>query len=158
VLVTGPGVTDRAQFAGALGLTVAEAGARALLVEADFDAPQLHQVLSLSTPTGAGFSQQLMARRQARHPEPWVVMRCTNNLQVLAEGRFRSPGLVATREFEAALGELGDQYHVIIVHAPALSRPDDLRPLGALAQAALLVSAGRPSELKVADDPLRGLV
>lgn len=158
LLVTGPGVTERAQFAGALGLAVAEAGARALLVEADFDAPQLHQVMALSTPTGAGFSQQLMARRQARHPEPWVVMRCTSNLQVLAEGRFRSPGLVATREFETALGELGDQYHVIIVHAPALSRAEDLRPLGALAQAAILVAPGRESEIKVAENPLRGLV
>jgi hypothetical protein len=90
--------------------------------------------------------------------EPWAVMRCSPNLQVLAEGRFRSPGLVATKEFERAIVELREQHHVVIVHAPALSKPDDLRPLSALAQGLVIVEPGHASKTRFADDPLRGLV
>jgi Mrp family chromosome partitioning ATPase len=158
LLVTGAARPERAQVASALGLALAEAGARALLLEADFDNPELHRALSLSTPPSAGFSQQLMARRHAKQHEPWVVVRCSANLQVLAEGRFRSPGLVASKEFERALAELREQHHIVLIHAPALSRPDDLRPLGPLAQGLVLVEPGKPSQLRLGEQPLRGLL
>lgn len=158
LLVTGNARAERAQVAGALGLALADAGARTLLVEADFDNPGLHRALALSAPPGAGFSQQLMARRNARHPEPWTLIRCSTNLQALPEGRFRSPGLVVSREFETALLELREQHHIVLVHAPAFSQPEDLRPLGGLAQGAVLVDAGKPSHLKLGDDPLHGLI
>jgi Mrp family chromosome partitioning ATPase len=158
LLVTGTARTERAQVASGLALALAEAGARTLLVEADFDNPELHRTLSLSTPPGAGFSQQLKARRTARHPEPWTVLRCSNNLSVLAEGRFRSPGLVVSREFESALTDLSEQHHIVLVHAPTLAQADDLRPLSPLAQAAVLVEAGKPTQLRLTEDPLRGLI
>jgi Mrp family chromosome partitioning ATPase len=127
-------------------------------VEADFDNPELHRALALSAPPGAGFTQQLMARRNARHPEPWRVMRCSSNLSVLPESRFRSPGLVASREFESALLDLSEQHHIVLVHAPSLAHPEDLRPLGGFAQGAVLVEPNRPSQLRLGDNPLHGLV
>lgn len=158
VLVTGSASTVRAQFASALALAVSESGARVLLVEADFDSPALHHALAFAAPAGAGFSQQLMARRNARRPEPWVVMRCSVNLQVLGEGRFRSPGLVGTREFEGAIQELREQYHAVIIHAPALARVDDLRPLGPLAQGVVVVRNGQPAQAHFGQDALRAVM
>lgn len=158
LLVTGHAKPERAQVAGALGLALAQSGAQTLLVEADFDSPELHRALNLSTPPGVGFSQQLMARRNARQQEPWAVMRCTPNLLVMAEGRFRSPGSVATKEFERALLELRELHHVVIVHAPALTKQEDLRPLSALSQGAVIVEPGQPSKMRFNEDPLRGVV
>lgn len=157
LVVTGS-ARDRAQVAGGLALAVAEAGARTLLVEADFDNPELHRAMSVNAPPGAGFSQQLMARRSARHPEPWNLVRCSTNLSVLPESRFRSPGLVVSREFEGALLDLREQHHIVIVHAPSLAHPDDLRPLAGLAQGAVLVEPNQPSQLRLGANPLHGLV
>jgi Mrp family chromosome partitioning ATPase len=157
LLVTGAATSARAHVAGALGLALAESGARVLLIEADFDNPGLHHALAFTAPPGAGFSQQLMARRQARQPEPWVVMRCSANLQVLGEGRFRSPGLVASREFEGAILELREQHHIVIIHAPSFARPDDLKPLGPLAQGVVVVQPGQPPKVSFGDDLLQTL-
>ncbi|RYZ06628.1 MAG: hypothetical protein EOO73_15105 [Myxococcales bacterium] len=158
LLVTGNARLERAQVASGLALALAEAGARTLLVEADFDNPELHRVLSLNAPPGAGFTQQLMARRNARHPEPWTVMRCSANLGVLPESRFRSPGLVVSREFEGALQDLSEQHHLVLVHAPSLAHPEDLRPLGPFAQGAVFVEPGKPSQLRLGVNPLQGWV
>jgi len=155
LLVTGSATLARAHFASALALAVSESGPRVLLIEADFDSPALHRALDFTAPAGAGFSQQLMARRQMRHPEPWVVARCSPNLHVLGEGRFRSPGLVATREFESAIQELREQYHVVIVHAPALTKVEDLRPLAFLSQGVVVVRTGQPTKAQFGPDALR---
>jgi Mrp family chromosome partitioning ATPase len=151
LLVTGTARAQRALVASALGLALANAGARTLLVEADFDHPELHRTLSLSAPPGAGFSQQLMARRSARHPEPWTILRCSANLSVLPESRFRSPGLVVSREFEGALSDLGEQHHIVLLHAPSLSHPEDLRPLTSLVQGAVVVEPNQPSQLRLGE-------
>jgi Mrp family chromosome partitioning ATPase len=157
LLVTGAATSTRAHVAGALGLALAESGVRVLLIEADFDSPGLHHALAFTAPPGAGFSQQLMARRQAKQPEPWVVMRCSANLQVLGEGRFRSPGLVASREFEGAILELREQHHIVIIHAPSFARSEDLKPLGPLAQGVVVVQPGQPPKVSFGDDLLQTL-
>ena len=156
LLVTGATRPELSQVACGLSLALAQSGASTLLVEADFDNPQIHRLLSVNIAPGAGFSQQLMARRHAKAPEPWVVMRCTANLNVLAEGRFRSPGLVSSKEFEQALGYLGEQHHLVIIHAPPLSQADDLRALAALVQASVVVQAGQPSRLAFGAQSLAG--
>jgi hypothetical protein len=99
-----------------------------------------------------------MARRTAKQPEPWVVMRCSANLQVLGEGRFRSPGLVASLEFEQAILELREQHQIVVIHAPSLARSDDLKPLGPLAQGVVVVQPGQAPKLSFGEDLLRTLV
>jgi len=157
LLVTGAATSTRAHVAAALGLALAESGVRVLLIEADFDSPGLHHALTFTALPGAGFSQQLMARRHAKQPEPWVVMRCSANLQVLGEGRFRSPGLVASREFEGAILELREQHHIVIIHAPSFARSEDLKPLGPLAQGVVVVQPGQPPKVSFGDDLLQTL-
>jgi Mrp family chromosome partitioning ATPase len=144
VAVTGVGGARRAQVAAGLGIALAQAGLRVLLVEGDSDAPELHQVLGLSMPPGAGFSQQLTARRQDSR-RPWTVMRCSPTLHVLAEGRLRSPGLAASGDFEQALVELREQHHVLVLHAPPQHRTAELRNLRSVTQAVVLVDAQNAS-------------
>jgi Mrp family chromosome partitioning ATPase len=157
VAVTGaPGAT-RAHVAVALAMALSQGGARVLLVEADFDSPEIHQALAISAPTGAGFSQQLMARRQDKRARPWVVVRCSPDLHVLLEGRFRSPGMLASHEFEHAIRELREQHHIVVIHAPSLDKPGDLGPMGTLAQAVVVADPTRPATIQFGDNLLSAL-
>jgi Mrp family chromosome partitioning ATPase len=157
-VTSGPGAAGKAQVAGGLALSLAQAGARVLLVEADFDDPQLHQVMAVSAPSGAGFSQQIVARRHDRQDRPWAVVRCSPTLHVLAEGRMRSPGLLGSEEFERAIRELGEQHHVLVMHAPSLDKPTDLQVIDALAQAAVLLTATEVPTIQFGNSPLRALL
>ena len=156
IAVTGSAGTGKAELAAALASALAQAGARVLLVEADFDHPQIHQALAIEAPSGAGFSQQIMARRNGLRPRPWVVVRCSQNLQVLAEGRLRSPGLLGSEDFQRALHELGGAHQVIVIHAPALDSATDLRPIDVLAQAAVIARSREPVRIQFGNNPLRG--
>jgi Mrp family chromosome partitioning ATPase len=156
--VTGARGPGRAQVAAALAFALSQSGARVLLVEADFESPEIHQALSINAPVGAGFSQQLVARGLNGQPKPWTVVRCSPNLQVLAEGRLRSPGLNASAEFERAIQELREQHHVVVIHTPALDKPDELRRIGQLTQAAVLVSGTQDPSVQFGESALRALL
>ena len=158
IAVTGARGTARAQLAGGLALALSESGARVLLVEGNFDVPEIHRALAIAAPAGAGFSQQLMARRQDRQPRPWVVVRCSANLHVLAEGRMRSPGLLAADEFARAIQELREQHHVVLILAPALDKAGDLLPLAGLAQAVVVANLDGSANLQFGDNALRALL
>ena len=158
IAVTGARGAGRAQLAGGLAFALAQSGARVLLVEGDFDSPEIHQALAIAAPTGAGFSQQLMARRQDKQARPWVVVRCSPNLQVLAEGRMRSPGLLAADAFAHAISELRDQHHVVVIHAPSLDKPAELRPIGGLVQAVVVANSDQSATIQFGDNALRALL
>jgi Mrp family chromosome partitioning ATPase len=157
IAVTGPAASNRATIAASLALSLAQNGVRVLLVEADFDQPELHEALAVSAPPGAGFSQQLRGRRPDGHA-PWVVVRCSANLQALVEGRMRSPGILTSGAFDTAVQELRGQYGVVILHAPSLARPGDLRRLSGLSNAVVLVNSGQPPLIQFGDGVLRGLL
>jgi len=156
--VTGGRGPGRAQVAAGLALALSQKGVLVLLVEADFDSPEIHQMLSIAAPPGAGFSQQLIARRQELQSRPWVVVRCSPNLQVLAEGRLRSPGQLAAEAFERAIRELRDQHHVVVIHAPSLDKPGDLRPVGNLVQAVVIANADQSATIQFGEGALRALL
>jgi polysaccharide biosynthesis transport protein len=158
IVVTGSADPNRATVAAALAISLAQNGARVLLVEADFDRPGLDQALAVPAPSGAGFSQQLRARQPDGPLQPWVVLRCMANLNVLVEGRLRSPGLLASGMFERAIHELGGYHHVVVIHAAPLNRPSDLRPLSALSQAVVIANAAQQPTIQFGDGVLRSLL
>jgi Mrp family chromosome partitioning ATPase len=158
IAVTGSPGSSRAKLAASLALSLAQNGARVLLVEADFDQPELHDALDVSAPPGAGFSQQLRGRRPDGQAAPWVVVRCSAHLHALVEGRMRSPGMLTSGAFDTAIQELRGQHHVVILHAPTLARPGDLRPLTGLSQAVVVVNSGQPPVIQFGDGALRGLL
>jgi Mrp family chromosome partitioning ATPase len=158
IAVTGAPGQQRAQLAAALAFSLAQSGARALLLEADFDRPELHHALALTAPPGAGFSQQLRARRPEERSRPWTLLRCAPNLSVMVEGRLRSPGQLASGIFEAAIEELRGHHHAVIIHAPSLNKRSDLRPLATLTQAAVLAQPAQPPSVQFGDGALLALL
>jgi Mrp family chromosome partitioning ATPase len=158
IAVTGSPGSSRAKIAITLAFSLAQNGVRVLLVEADFDRPELHDVLEVSAPPGAGFSQQLRGRRADGHAAPWVVLRCSPQLQMLVEGRMRSPGMLTSGAFHTAIQELRGEHHVVILHAPTLAKPGDLRPLTGLSDAVVVVNNGQPPVIQLGAGALRGLV
>ena len=158
IAVTGPAGPSRAHLAGSLGWSLAQSGARVLLVEADFDRPELHEALAVAAPPGAGFSQQLRGHRPDMPAPPWVLVRCTATLRALVEGRLRSPGMLSSSGFGAAIRELRGQHDVLIFHAPSLDKATDLRPLAALSQAVVVATTGQAPTINFGDSALRALI
>jgi Mrp family chromosome partitioning ATPase len=156
--VTGAPGPQRSQVAAALAVVLAQGGARVLLVEADFDHPELHQALGVSAPPGAGFSQQLRARAADGAPQPWTVARCTPNLNVLVEGRLRSPGQLAPGVLRNALDELRGQHHALIIHAPSLDKTSELRQLATVTYGAVLAHPAQPPSVQFGEGALVALL
>jgi Mrp family chromosome partitioning ATPase len=123
---------------------------RVLLVEANFDFPALHRVLSVEMPPGSGFSQQLRSRlRNGR--KPWSVVHCTTNLDVLAEGPLRSPGVLLSQEFANAIAELRTCYDVIVLDSPVAGQGVETKPIIAVSDGIAVIAAST-SVLKAALD------
>lgn len=158
IAVTGAPGDGRSQVAAALAYSLAQSGARVLVVEADFDRPALHQAMALSAPPGAGFSQQLRGHRSDGQAKPWAVLRCAPNLHALVEGRMRSPGLLTSGLLEGAIQELRGHHHVVIMHVPPLNKPSELRPLGTLVQAVVVTNPGQPPSVQFGDGALDALL
>jgi Mrp family chromosome partitioning ATPase len=158
IAVTGARGPERGQVAAALAVALAHGGARVLLVEADFDHPELHQALGISAPPGAGFSQQLRGRSPERPQQSWTVTRCAQNLNVLVEGRLRSPGQLAPGILKSSLEELGGQHDVVIIHAAPLDKASDLRQLAPLTQGVVLAQAPQAPRIQLGDGALSALL
>jgi Mrp family chromosome partitioning ATPase len=117
-----------------------DGGKRVLLMEANFDFPAVHRVLSIEMPHSEGFSQQLRARRRATSHTPWKVVRCSDALHVLAEGVVRSPGILLSREFADAIAELRGSYDVIVVDGPIAGLGVETKPLDAVTDGIAVVA------------------
>ncbi len=124
------------------GMLSHEDRARVLLVEANFDFPALHRVLSVEMPPGAGFSQQLRSRlRNGR--KPWNVVHCASSLDVLAEGPVRSPGVLLSQEFANAIAELRTCYDVIVLDSPVAGHGVETKPINAVSDGIAIIAASQ---------------
>jgi Mrp family chromosome partitioning ATPase len=123
---------------------------RVLLVEANFDFPALHRVLSVEMPPGSGFSQQLRSRlRNGR--KPWSVVHCATSLDVLAEGPVRSPGVLLSQEFANAIAELRTCYDVIVLDSPVMGQGVETKPINAVSDGIAIIAASQSAVRAVLD-------
>jgi polysaccharide biosynthesis transport protein len=144
---------SKSQLAAQLAWSLAERGdARVLLVEADFDEPNVHRLFSLQTPAFQGFSQQLYRRLTTGERTPWYVARC-GRLSVLAEGRVRTPGFSASLQFASALAELRGYYDLILIDGPPEPLLATARTRGGVADG-VVFAATEGSEAAHATEPL----
>src|SRR5262249_49470979 len=110
-----------------------------LLMEANFDWPAVHRQMGVSMPSFSGFSQQMHARTRKGQKRPWIVVRCTPSLDVLAEGIVRSPGVLYSQQFSEAVSELRQYYRVIVCDGPVVGAAD-ARPLDAVTDGLIVVA------------------
>lgn len=137
----------KSRIAAELALALAEPRQqRVLLLEADFQWPEVHRTLHIDMPMSLGFSQQLSARTEGR-PDGWTVIECSPSLHVLAEGIMRSPGLILSVRFEESILSLRTYYDLIVIDGPSASAEVDTRALAGVVDGAIVVSpaAGAPS-------------
>jgi len=130
----------KSRTAARLATMLAEAGrARILLMEGDFDYPSTHRLLAIEMPRGSGFSQQMRMRSKTGIAPPWVVVRCSETLHVLAEGVVRSPGILFSQEFSDAISELRRCYDVIVLDGPISGIGADHKPLDSVLNGVVFV-------------------
>ena len=131
----------KSEVAAQLAWMLAERGsARVLLLEADFERPAVQRVMKVETPAFKGFSQQLHQRATSGTRATWSVLRCAPSLNVLAEGRVRTLGLLDSPEFSVALAELRRYYDVIIADGPVNDSGVDSRALDGVADSIVYVT------------------
>jgi Mrp family chromosome partitioning ATPase len=131
----------KSEVAAQLAWMLAERGsARVLLLEADFERPAVRRVMKVETPPFKGFSQQLHQRATSGARAAWSVLRCAPSLNVLAEGRVRTLGLLDSPEFSVALAELRRYYDVIIADGPVIDSGVDSRALDGVADSIVYVT------------------
>jgi Mrp family chromosome partitioning ATPase len=136
----------KSRVAAELALALAEPRQqRVLLLDADFQWPDVHRTMRVEMPMSLGFSQQLSSRSEGR-PAGWTVIECSPTLHVLAEGIMRSPGLILSVRFEESLLTLRTYYDLIVIDGPPASAEVDCRALAGVVDGAIVVSpaAGAP--------------
>lgn len=121
--------------------------ARVLLLEVDFAQPKVADVMNFDVPPLSGFSQQLQAHIREGRQAPWVVVRCTGSLCVLAEGKMRTPGMIYSNEFTVALNQLRRHFDLIVADGPAIGSQVDTRAFDDVSDGIVFVTPnGTPSD------------
>jgi Mrp family chromosome partitioning ATPase len=131
---------DPARFATELAIALSRRARRVLLVESDFNHPSVHRTLQAEMPMSSGFSQQMHARIRGDAGTTWTVIECAPALHALTESRMRSPGLLHSYLYEAALTDLREHYELIVLSAGVLANSTDVRALDAVTDAFLLAA------------------
>ena len=128
-----------------LALSLALSGSRrVLLLEADPTQPVLDRLVGIHVPHAAGVSQQLH-RRMAESAPTWTVVRVAESLDVLAEGRFRTPGVFYSKVFASALAELRLHYDVIVADGPIVETSESASSFGEVTDGIAYLTSGMPS-------------
>ncbi len=128
----------KSRLASELGMALAQLGQkRVLLIESNFQHPNVHRLLGAMPSFATGFSQQL--NQHARTPETgWTVLSCSRTLDVMAEGVLRSPGLMVSNQFDLCIAELREQYDYIVLDGPTFEMEPECRVLDAVVDALVL--------------------
>lgn len=158
VMVTGPlGGEGKSTVAVNLAVSLAQAGRRVLLIDADLRTPTLHKTFGLAR--GRGLVHLL---RGLLPPDRVVQATSVKNLDVVASGPeapnpaelLSAPGLVE------ALARFREGYETVIIDAPALLPVADPSIVGAAADAIVLVlrvPATRRADAARAVEAVRGI-
>jgi Mrp family chromosome partitioning ATPase/capsular polysaccharide biosynthesis protein len=150
-------VSERAELeaksgiAASLAVMTAESAPRVLLMEANFDWPAVHRQMAVSMPNFSGFSQQMHARTRKGQKKPWIVVRCSPNLDILAEGIVRSPGVLYSQQFAEAVSELRNYYRVIVCDGPIVGGAD-AKPLDAVTDGLIVVAPSQRALMNSLDN------
>ncbi|MCW5849160.1 MAG: CpsD/CapB family tyrosine-protein kinase [Anaerolineae bacterium] len=120
-----------------LGVTLAQAGRRTLLVDADLRRPSLHHIFRL--PNSAGLTTMLLDESTLAAP-PFQVGP-VEGLLVLTSGPLppNPAELMASRRIEALVAALRDQADIVLFDAPPLIAVSDAATLAARVDGVILV-------------------
>lgn len=137
ILVTSPRAGDgKSTTASNLAISLAQAGRRVLLIDADLRRPTLNTVHDV--PRDVGLSQTLQERKPIdRVVQPTAV----KNLDLITAGpEVHAPAeLLSTPQFSDLIEEARQNYETVIIDSPPLLNVADTTILGGLADGIVLV-------------------
>ena len=132
-------------------MTLAQAGHRVALVDADLRRPRIHEVFGI--PQAPGFTDLILGA-EARGVVSHVDIDGGNELSVYPSGSLPSnpSELLSGRRTGALLGKMGDHYdYVIVDSAPILPVADSVALAGGVDGVLVVAQAGRASDSDVTD-------
>lgn len=143
LLVTSPGPAEgKSTIASNLGVTLANAGKRVIVIDANLRRPSCHRFFELTNREGL----TSLLKDESRPVESALQSTAVANLRVLPSGPLppNPADLLSSGAMEARLAQLSKLADVIIVDSPAILGAADTVVLGPLCHAVILVvRAGR---------------
>ena len=156
LLVTSPGPGDgKTTLASNLGIAMAQAGQRTLVLDADFRRPMQHEIFQVED--GEGLSNVLAGRASIEQ----VVRRTEiENLEVLPCGPVppNPSEMLNSKSFSELLETLSARYDHILIDSPPVMPVADARILGANCDQTLLVLRAESTTRKAAQQAREGLL
>jgi succinoglycan biosynthesis transport protein ExoP len=156
ILITSPAPREgKSTVAANLGIVIAQAGQRTLILDADFRRPMQHRIFGVDRKS-RGLSL-ILAGRMA--PEEAIVRTDLENLDVLTCGPdVPNPAeMLNSDHFARLVKTLSFEYERIVVDSPPVVAVTDAHILGALCHATILVLRAEFSTRKVAAHAREGL-
>ncbi|MHB0875979.1 MAG: tyrosine-protein kinase domain-containing protein [Anaerolineae bacterium] len=138
-----------------LAYTLAQAGKRVVVIDADMRVPALHKIFGLANQ--AGLSDLL---RQGRTIEEVARLTAVPGVTAITSGTQREgPGeLVASPQMRRLIEQLRQEYDAVLIDSPALNAVSDAAVLAPLADGVLMVVARNRSGEKAVQAARRHLV
>jgi succinoglycan biosynthesis transport protein ExoP len=156
ILITSPAAREgKSTVAANLGIAIAQAGQRTLILDADFRRPMQYRIFGVDR-KAKGLSLVLAG---AMTPEEAIVHTDLENLDVLTCGPdVPNPAeMLNSDRFARLVNTLSFEYERILVDSPPVVTVTDAYILGALCQATILVLRAEFSTRKVAAHAREGL-
>jgi capsular exopolysaccharide synthesis family protein len=148
IVVTSPeGRHGKTTVAAGLAATMARAGTRTILIDADMHRGRVATMLLV--PHAPGLREVL----DGGDPGASIRRTAVDNLDLLTSGRIGGdPGELLATSFQSLVEWLEQEYDVVVIDAPPLAPVNDARVIARLAKATLLVcAAGKASHRSVRD-------
>jgi Mrp family chromosome partitioning ATPase len=128
---------QKARAAAELALALADPNqARVLLVDADFEDPQVHALLGITVPPALRLSEQLRQHGARESAAGWGVIRCTRSLHALVDD---TSGPAPDTSLSACVHALRGDYDFIVV-AAAPARAGQIELLAEFVDGAVIVA------------------
>ena len=156
IVVTSPAPGDgKTTLASNLAITMAQAGQRTIVVDADFRRPMQHKVFEVEQEHG--LSSVLSARASV---DDVIQHTSVELLDVLPCGPVppNPSEMLNSQAFQDVMAELAERYDHIILDSPPVMPVTDARILGATADITLLVLRAERSHKRAAERARDGLV
>lgn len=156
ILITSPAPGDgKSTAASNLAITMAQAGQRTLLVDADFRKPMIHEIFEINDERGlssslTGQSTNGLAIQSSQVP----------GLDLLPCGPLppNPSELLNSEAFAALLQKLASEYDRVVLDSPPVMPVTDARILGALCDVTVLVLRAERSTRKASEQARDGLL